>query len=496
MDEQVKAAATPMASLRRKAFSLGAANAFDYAMQFLLPVLLVRFLSPTDFGQYRLLWLLIMTAMVVVPLSMPQSLYYFLPRSQPAERRLYINQTVLYLAAAGLVGGLAMGPWNPLLPAEMHILGQYGVLLPAMVTLFAVTFLLDMLPTIEERVHWQAAMTITLSLMRTLTLGCAAWLTGSLSVLIDLLMALMLFKLLLLLAYIGRMHGLAGPWFNRQAFIGQFHHAAPLGISSGLYGLRAQADQWVVAKMFALENFAVFSIAAVLGPMVNLCRQSVNHVFLPTMSRLQAAGDMTGMVGLNSRANVMVATLVYPLLAIAFAFAEEIITLIYTHSYADAAPIMRIYVAGLVIFVVELSSLLLLLREGAFAWRLNLAALVASIAISWIGAVKFGLVGGALGSTVVLYGDRISTLRRLSVATGIPLRQLQDWPALASLLAFAAVAGLVAWSLVGAYLPHAGVFARLAVGMFLVAAVYGGLWWLSQLAHARLPLTRDHRTQP
>ena len=45
--------------LAPRAMSLGVANALDYALQFLLPVVLVRYLSPAAFGSYRLLWLAI-----------------------------------------------------------------------------------------------------------------------------------------------------------------------------------------------------------------------------------------------------------------------------------------------------------------------------------------------------------------------------------------------------------------------------------------------------
>jgi O-antigen/teichoic acid export membrane protein len=465
---------TGLGALKQRALSLGAANAFNYAMQFLLPVLLVRFLPPEDFAKYRLLWLAIMTVMVVVPLNMSQMLYYFLPRSDAASKRLHVHMTLLYLGGAGLLGGLLISPWNALLPASMTTLAEYGALVPALVMLFAMTSLLDMLPTIDERVHWQAAIIIILSLTRTLSLGLAAWLSGDLRLVIWLLLALMLLKLLLLLTYIARSQGLGGRWFSQPAFVEQFRHAAPLGASTALYGLRGQADQWVAASLFALVNFAAFSIAAVLGPMVNLFRQSVNYVFLPSMSRLQAAGDMKGMVELNSQANAMVASLVFPLLAFAFVYAEEIVSLIYTGAYVAAAPVMRVYICGLLVFVVELSSLMMLMREGPFALRLNLTLLLASVAVSWLAAQHFGLAGAAMGSTAALYADRYATLRRIANATGIAFKHLQDWKALGSLLLIAALAGTLSWAVMRN--SDGSSLRRLLLGGAIGAAAYGALW--------------------
>jgi O-antigen/teichoic acid export membrane protein len=477
-----------IAALRKRAFSLGSASAFDYAMQFLLPMVLVRCLTPESFGQYRLLWLAVVTLTVAVQMQMPQTLYFFLPRSDAATKRLYVHQTMLYLGTACLLGGLALSPWNPLLPDSLRSLDEYAWLLPPIATLLGLTYLLDILPTIEERVDLQARFTMAMSLLRTLSLGGAAWLTGDVHVVIALLLALLAVKFLVLLAYVGRMHGLRGAWFERRGFVGQFSHAAPFGIASALHGLRAQADQWVAASLFALGNFAAFSVGAVLQPMVSLVRQSVNFVFMPSMSRLQAAGDLAGMVEINNRANVMVATLVYPMLAFAFVFAEEIVTLVYTHAYVAAAPVMRVYVASLALYVVEVSSIMLLMREGSFAARLNLVVLVASVALSWFAAQRFGLAGAAVGSTLALYAERYGTLRRIKTATGIPLTRLQDWPALARLMLFAALAGTSAWVVVGDYVAATAVLPRLFVGGTIVTVVYGALWLLASMALRRPPL--------
>lgn len=462
--------------LKRRALSLGGANAFDYAMQFLLPVLLVRFLTPVAFGEYRMLWLVIMTMMFVVPLSMPQSLYYFMPRGDARTRRIHVRVTLVYLAGAGLLGSVLISPLNPWLPAGVAALGQFGLLVPAIAVIFSMTMLLDVLPTVEEQVRWQIGVIVGLSLLRTLLLGMAAFLTGELAIVIWLLLLLLVLKLVVLLGYIAGRQGLRGPWFDRRAFIAQFRHASPLGLSAALYGLRSQADQWIVASLFAVRDFASFSVAGVLGPLVNLFRQSVNHVFLPSMSRCQAGGDHAGMLALNSRANVMVAALVYPLLAFAFAFAEEIVTLIYTRTYLPAAAVMRVYVCGLLPFVVELSSLMLLLREGSFALRMSSGLLLLSVAGSAWGATEFGLAGAALGSTAAVYADRAATLHRLSRKVGIAWHRLQDWPTLGRLLLLAIATALSGHVAANLLYPQAHPVLRIIVGGGVFMLVYGGLW--------------------
>ena len=121
--------------LKRRALSLGAVKAFDHATHFLLPIVLTRCLDAATFGEYRLLWLVVGTVMTIATLNMAGGLFYFVPRSDARGKRLYIHQTMLFLAVSGLVCAAVAGPWNPLLPAAVAPLAPYGWLVPAFVAL-------------------------------------------------------------------------------------------------------------------------------------------------------------------------------------------------------------------------------------------------------------------------------------------------------------------------------------------------------------------------
>ncbi|HEX7052819.1 MAG TPA: oligosaccharide flippase family protein [Burkholderiales bacterium] len=463
--------------LTRRAFSLGAVKAFDQALQFLLPVVLVRCLDAATFGEYRLLWLAVGTVLTLACLGMPQALYYFVPRAERAERRAYVHQTFLYLGVAGLAAAAAVSPLNPWLPPTLAPLAKYGGLVPAFVVLWVTATLLDMLPTVEERIRLQAFATISTGLARTLLLAAGAWLTGDLAVMLWLLLAVVLFKLALLVGYIGRFHGWGRPWLEPARLAGQLRYAAPFGVSGTLYSLRGQADQWVAASLFALHSFAAFSIAALVGQVVQIFRTSVLEAFFPSMSRMEAAGDMRAAMEMNARANEMVGWALYPFLAFAFAFAEDLVSLVYTRAYVDAAPVMRVYIVGMLILVVELSSVMYLLRQGLFNALLNATLLGVSVAVSWTGGAHLGLAGAAAGSVAALVLDRLIILNRISRLTGVPVARLQRWGRLATLALAAAAAAALAWALVGAWLPGRGPLVRLLAGAALIALPYLAATW-------------------
>jgi O-antigen/teichoic acid export membrane protein len=468
--------AVSLSRLKRRALSIGAVKAFDHAMQFLLPLVLVRCLDTATFGEYRLLWLAVGTIMSFATLNMCGTLYYFVPRSDPQRKRLYVHQTLLFLAVSGLACALFVSPANPLLPAPIRPLGQHGAMVPAFVALWVVASLLDRLPTVDERIRWQAYATVGVSAMRVVLTAAGAWFTGDFHLILWLLMAVVLTKTGLLAYYVKRQHGLGRPWFEWSTFSEQFRHSAPLGVNAAFYGFRGNADQWVAASLFSLTSFAAFSIAAVVGQLVQILRQSVMEAFLPSMSRLQAASDVPGMLEMNSRGNVMVGKLLYPVLAFVFVFANELVTLVYTASYSQAAPVMRVYIIGMLASVVEMGSLVMLLRQGTYVVGVTACTLAVSVAVSWFAAQLFGLPGAAAGSVLALYLDRVLVLRRVARQTGIALRQLQDWRTLATQLAFAAVSALLAWFIAERLAGGAAALMRVAAGGAVFALGYAALY--------------------
>jgi O-antigen/teichoic acid export membrane protein len=291
------------------------------------------------------------------------------------------------------------------------------------------------------------------------------------------LLAFACLKAAILIYYVAKNHGLGGPVVRKDTLAAQLRQAVPFAASGTLHGVRVQGDQWIAAAMFSVTQFASFSVATVLAPLVQIFRQSVNNVFLPSMSRMQSEGDYAGMLALNSRANCMVGLLVYPLLAFAFVFAEHIITLIYTATYLDAVPVLRLYTLGLVAFVVELVSTLFVLRQGPFAAWANGLVLLIALPLSIFGAMHFGLVGAAMGSVAAIYAERALSLQRIAKLTGTPIRKLQDWGALAGLLGAAILSAGVAW--LALFWSEWSTLATLLAGATIMAATYPAALYLT-----------------
>src|SRR5436309_11889098 len=98
-----------------------------------LPIVLARVFGPHEFGTYKQLFLIYTTLLVIAPMAMAESLYYFIPRA-PRTAGSHVANSLLVLtltgmAALGLLaaGGRPLAEWfnNPDLVPHIVLLGLF-----------------------------------------------------------------------------------------------------------------------------------------------------------------------------------------------------------------------------------------------------------------------------------------------------------------------------------------------------------------------------------
>jgi len=225
----------------------------------------------------------------------------------------------------------------------------------------------------------------------------------------------------------------------------QAKYAIPVGANAAVYLLRLQADQWLVVVLFGSALYGVYSIGAVALALAGIIRSTVTSVVFPEMSKAQAEGDLAKVLSLNSRSNVAVALFAFPVIAYLFAAASPIIRLIYTDVYAGAIPVLRLNLVAFIIAVVEMSTVMLVLRQGPYLLYTSVVALPAGLIASYAGSQVWGMPGAVAG---LIVGNlvAISVLyARVSHLVALPVRTLQDWRAITRIGGAATIAGLAAY---------------------------------------------------
>jgi O-antigen/teichoic acid export membrane protein len=418
-------------SLRSSAVRLALAGGVEYGLQLAVPIILVRYLDVTAFGQYRLLWLLAGTVLGIAPAFMPQSLFYFLPRAVDGEKPQIIGNILVYLVAAGCIVGLATTGWSPILPKmATELFFQTHGISAVFLGLWVVASMLDVLPTADGRAQWQANSTIAQSIFRTLMLAAAAILSGDIEGIAIALLVVAITKLALL-AYYVHTHGEENKiGWKISGLKKQLAYSLPFAFGNALFLLRIQADQWVVASMLTPAMYAIFSIASVLAPVATLIRMPVYNAMMPHLNSAHARGDLVEIARLIAKSNGATALILIPVAGGLFVTAPELINLVYTSRYQEAAPIMQVYLIGMMMNAFAVGHVLSALDKGRISAIISAASLVISLALSIVGVIYWNLIGAAFGSVLTLAFGELWALKVVARTLGMRVSHLLAWSAL------------------------------------------------------------------
>src|ERR1700689_78999 len=113
---------TRMESLTWRVSWLAFAKTVGFAFSIVLPLLLVRRMDREQYGLYKQAFLMITTAMIVLPLGVPMSAFYFLARETTRRRETVLNIVLFHVAVGALACG-ALVLYPSILVAIFHDAG-------------------------------------------------------------------------------------------------------------------------------------------------------------------------------------------------------------------------------------------------------------------------------------------------------------------------------------------------------------------------------------
>ncbi len=471
-------------STRSDVLSMGQANVIATGLQFLLPIALVRIIDVESFGQYRLFWLLASSVMLIGPLGVPRSLHYFLPRVSADKKSAFVRQTLLFLTGMGVLAFVSFNPLNPFLSGNVLHLVEQNESIAGFLMLWVVASLIEILPAADQRVKWQAIAIILLSVIRAASIVLVAWFTRDIRWIINIIFVFAAIRTLVLLYYIKKYHPVVFRKQN-QPTVWREHlsHAIPFGLTGMLNKIRPVSEQWIVAFLFGVAEFGAFTLAAGILPLLNVLKKSVGFVTVPKMSKLHKQGKWDELKKINTNGNIAVSFILFPILVYLFVFSHDVISVLYTSQYTKAADILRIYIIGVAVMCVEVSSILIVFQQGRFVMLTSIILTVSAIITSYYCARYLGLAGAAMGSVLSMIIGSIIYYIRSARLLACNIYRLQDWPSLAIIMISAVIACSVAFYcthvlMIDSHFYSTVIGGIISIFLYFVGLKFMGKWWL------------------
>ncbi len=456
-------------SLTTQAGLLAASRAVAQVLNALVGIVVVRFLSQEDYGTFRQVYLLYGTLVIMTDLGLSESLYYFLPR-MPQRRAGIVLWSVslvgMMQVAAGAALMLAREPIggffnNPDLPHYMGLLALF-------LGMSTLTRLWEVQLIAEQRVPLASVITSGFEALK-VSLMFAALVRPSIESLLWAMVASTAAKFLCYLGFLARdwpaARSAAGP-----ADGGHFRYAMALWVPGVLNTMAIYAHQYIVGYSFTPSEYAVYSVACFQVPLVGVLTNSILEVLLVriTAARAQSRPDKVQEVWENaSRKSLLV---FIPLAVCMGVLAQPLITLLFTSTYAVAAPLFAVLMLGIPLNVIATNNILRAYNAMGDYAKFYAAKLVLGLVLGAVGAYWFGMWGAAVSSVLALYLVTGWQLRRVAELLGVAWMRILPWGAVARTLTASVVAAVPA-ALCARFSTHPAVALVTGLPVYLVLYV-------------------------
>ena len=348
-----------------------------------------------QYGLYKQAFLIVTTAMTMLPLGVPMSAFYFLPREPTRRRETVLNIMLFHVAVGGLACG-ALILYPSILTSIFHNgqLAPYSAWIGVTILFWITGAFLDMVPVANDEIRLAALFIIGIQASRAMIFVAALLFFGTLRALLAAAILHGAIQTVVLLCYLESRF--AGFWraFDGRMLRDQLSYAIPLGAAGLLMIFETDLHNYFVSNHFGPALFAVYSLGTLQLPLMGLIQEATNSVLITRVSILQRSGEHREIIGLIARAACKLAAVYFPVYIFLMVAGREFIRLLFTARFADSWPIFAINLTLLPLGIILLDPLYRAFqRERYFLLRLRAALAAALILTLWFFTTRLGLLG-------------------------------------------------------------------------------------------------------
>ena len=380
-----------------------------YVLGFALPLLLVRRLSQYEFGLYKQVFLIVSTALTVLPLGFSLSAYYFLPRENEERRNAVVFNVLCFnVFVGGLVLVLLLA--RPSVLASLFGSGEltsYAPLVGLVILLWIGALFLEIAAIARDEAKVATVFIIGSQLTKTIFLLTAAVMFGSIRALLYAALVQGLLQNLILVVYLRSRF----PGFWRKLDWGmmraQMSYALPIGLAGLVFGVLIDMHNYIVSYRFGPAAFAIYAVGCFSLPLVNVVGESFGTLLIPHISRLQRKGETREIILVTAQTMRKLAAVYFPLYAFLIVTGREFLTVLFTEQYLASWPIFVIHLTTVPFFVLITDPIMRAYAEHRFfLLKVRVVTVVLLFFALWYGTLYFGLVGAIFIMVAFSLADR------------------------------------------------------------------------------------------
>ena len=383
-------------SLKTQSAWLLFAKVIGFGLAFLLPLILVRFLSQEKVGVYRQVFLVIINAVTILPLGVSMSAYYFLSRETAERRSSAIFNILIFNFFVGGIACLTLYLYPQLIGNIFHS-KEITLLTPkigVVIWLWIFSLFLETVAVANQEPRMATVFIIFAQFTKMAFMVSAVILFATVEAFVYAAMLQGVVQTVILLVYLNSRFPRFWRTFDPKFLREQLFYALPFGLVGLLWIVQTDIHNYFVGYRFSSAEFAIYAYGCFQLPLIAMLAESVTSVLIPRMSELQARNDTREIIRLTLRATQKLAFFYFPIYIFLVITAQTFITTLFTRNYLASVPIFLINLTLLPFYISVTDPIVRAYQElGKILLTLRVLILVALVAALYYGIQNFDLRG-------------------------------------------------------------------------------------------------------
>lgn len=402
-------------SLKLQSVWLLSAKFVGYFFAFLLPLLVVRFLSKEEVGTYRLIFQIIVNAVGILPLGFSLSVYYFLSRSKENRARTIFNILIFNFVTGGIAFfTLFFYPEILGLVFDSEELIAVAPLAGIVIWLWIFGIFLEIVAVANQEPKIATTFIILSQFTKTFLMTLAVVIFVSVEAILYAAIVQAALQIIVLLIYLNSRFPKFWTTFDVGFFKKQAKYALPFGFAGILWIMQTDIHNYFVGYRFGEEGFAIYAYGCFEFPLITMLYESISAVMIPKMSEFQSQGRTQAIIDTTISAMNKIALAFLPIFAFLMIVSNTFIITLFTEDYAASIPIFQINLLLLPVYIIMLDPITRAYEEvGRFLLKFRIILLIGIITALWFGIQYFDLTGMISIVVVSIIFERIVTFIKI-----------------------------------------------------------------------------------
>ena len=431
-------------SLKSQSAWLLVAKIVGFGFSFMLPLLIVRYLTQENVGHYREAFQVITNAIVILPLGFSMSAYYYLARETDRRGSAILNILLFNF----VVGGLACGTlyFYPELIGNIFRSEELTRLAPkvgVVIWIWIFSTFLETVAIANQDARVATVFIVLANFSKTVLMGSAILMFATVESFIYAAMIQGILQTMILVWYLTTRF--PGFWrkFELAFFIEQMIYAVPFGLTGILWILQNDIHNYFVGYKFSSSEFAIYAYGCFEVPLIAMLAESVTSVLIPRMNELQQRGDTDEMIRLTARAMQKLAFFYFPIYVFLMITSQTFIITLFTRNFVESASIFVVNLTILPFSILITDPIVRSYKElGRFLLGLRIVVFAGLVAVLFLGLEYFAMQGMIITAIAAIVVEKCIAETVIVRRLGVGRRHLHLLTKIGKTAVLSVVAGL------------------------------------------------------